>query len=182
MIILNNRFYVVIQLFLYFISKIYSSDIIIKNDENVMKNLYSTINQKQTQGDVKLIFNESFYNISTATNNSFDVQRSITFYSEKGTVFNFQHSHASKFTFNFKHDVNNVKIKFQNITFYDFVGDSYSSLLYFIITIVNHNTYEIEFNNCKFIGDKGVLLNLSYYSKKVTQTSPQVIFNNCSFM
>jgi len=181
MIILNNQIYIVIQLLIFFVSKI-RCDIVVKNNENTMKNLYKTINQNQVQGDVKLIFNEKFYNISTATNNSFDVQRSISFYSEKGTIFDFQHSYASKFTFNFKHDVNNVKIKFHNITFYDFVGDNYNSLLYFIITIVNHNTYEIEFNNCKFIQDKGVLLNISYFSKVVTQSSPQVIFNNCSFI
>jgi len=175
---LNNQLYILIQLFIYFISKIYSIEIHIKNNESAMKNLSNTINDRQTQEELKLIFNEDYYNIAAMANNDFSIQKNIIFYSENGTIFNFQHSCYSHFTLNLKPD---SSIKFYNITFFDFFDEIYTTSLNLYYIPLNNNNFRIEYHNCKFIQNKGLLLNFIYKSTKKTQTTPQVIFNNCSF-
>jgi len=178
---LNIRLYILIQLFIYFISKIYSIKIEIKNNEKVMQNLSNTINDRQTD-ELKLIFNENYYNISTLSNNNFSVQKNLIFYSEKGTIFDFHNTHQTSLAFNIKPDTSLIKIKFYNITFFNYFDEALSNGLSFFSIPINHNNYEIEYNNCKFIQIKGYLFIISYDSVKVTQTTPQLIFNNCSFM
>ncbi len=147
-----------------------------------MQNLSNIINNRETQDELKLIFNEEYYNIATLSNNDFSVQKNLVFYSEKGTTFDFQNTYTSAFVFNFKSDSSCVKIKFYNITFYNFNDEDSSISLNLFYIPVNHNKFKIEFNNCKFIQNKGLLLNFIYNSTKAIQSTPQVILNDCSFM
>ena len=172
---INYQLYIVIQLLICFIGKIYSSEIIIKNKDKIMQNIDNIINNQQQGNELKLIFNEDYYEIGANATNSFHVEKGLIFYSENGTTFDFSHSHLTSLAFYI--DNSYSKVKFYNITFDDYYSETFANLISVFISSENSN-FELEFNNCKFTNILGLVGNFRNESKKAT---PQVIFNNCSF-
>jgi len=144
-----------------------------------MKNLSNTVNNRQAKEELKLIFNDDYYNIAAISNNDFTIQKNVIFYSENGTIFDYQHASTTHFSINIKPD---SSIRFYNITFYDYFDDVYSNSMHIYYIQINSNNFQIEYNNCKFIKIKGMLTNFIYSGVKKIQTTPQVIYNNCSFI
>jgi len=175
---INYQLYIVIQLLICFIGKIYSSEIIIKNKDKIMQNINIIINNQQQGNELNLIFDEDYYKIGANATNSFHVEKGLIFYSENGTTFDFSHSHLTSLAFYI--DNSYSKVKFYNITFDDYYSEPFGYLITFFISNKNNN-FEIEFNNCKFTNILGMIGNFRYESIKATQSTPQVIFNNCSF-
>lgn len=177
----KNLYYLLLSIV--FIRKVFLINIKIKNDTESMENFADTLNNISTVSDyeeIKVLFEDDYYKLATFGRNIFNVYTNIIFYSEKGTIFDFQGNQKSELNFLFQ--AYNKKIKFQNITFYNHCKpDKISYMIYFNIPFEN-NEYQIEFDNCTFRDNQGLLLSFSHICTKSSQTDPQALFNNCNFM
>ncbi|ORX47932.1 hypothetical protein BCR36DRAFT_294823 [Piromyces finnis] len=184
-IFIYNRIYLLYPFLAYLILKVSTIDVKIENDNNSIKNLPETVNQlMQTSYDeVKLIFNDNHYAIAKSSSNKFNIKKTLIFYSDNGTVFDYQYHSSTSFNFNFQSMKNDIRIIFQNITFYNFYDDGNvnNNFMFFDLPF-EHNNYQIEFNNCIFKKVHGLISKYYYASSKSVQSSPQAKYINCKFM
>lgn len=181
----NEKVY--IQLFIFvllFITNTFSIEINVRKDDD-FEYLINKVNSLSNCNEIILIFNDDYYKIPANGNNSFDIKNKIIFYSENGTIFDFQKSQNSYISFLFKYQsINKNDLKFQNITFYNFhsdLNDDVSHMLFFNI-LYDKNEYQISFDNCIFKDINGLIFNFLHSCTVVTQTTPQAFFKNCKFM
>jgi len=163
-----------------YIYKVYMVNVQINNDEDSMNNFIDKINELSLNTDndeITMIFDDDEYKISNKGRNIFNLYTSLIFEGNNGTVFDFQES-GSQFNFIFKPQASNVKIIFKNIHFRNYKIGEY--LMFFSITY-NNNNFHIEFDNCIFDDIQTLMINVFYTTLKITQSSPQMSFNNCEF-
>ncbi|OUM67072.1 hypothetical protein PIROE2DRAFT_5560 [Piromyces sp. E2] len=150
-----------------------------------MEEFLSTINTigfSNKYNKIKINLIDKIYNVTTNGRNSLNIFTDIIFYSEKGTIFDFQNSDKSHITIEFKPNLTNAKIIFQNITFYNYNYDVLDKYLLFFDITYDHNDFLIEFDNCTFKNINSCIFSLGYYCMKSLKNSPQIIFNNCKFL
>jgi len=187
--LIHNQFYILYMFWVFLIIKVCTVEIKIKNDSNNdnnnnIENIADTVNQlmQKSVDEIKLILNDKYYYVSNASNNKFNIYKTLIFYSEKGTTFDFQHHYSTGFIFNLQLLKNNIKIVFQNITFYDYYDINLNNSLMFFEIPFENNHYEIEFYNCTFKNIYGIANIFYYISPKSNQSSPHVQYINCKFM
>ncbi|OUM58115.1 hypothetical protein PIROE2DRAFT_16696 [Piromyces sp. E2] len=177
---------IVIFLFvLLLVNDIFSYEIKIKNDEESMENFVSIINEISKTflyEEIKIILEDEYYYIPHKGRNIFNIQSNVIFYSEKGSVFDFQNTDKGEISFLFNSQAQDKKLIFKNITFCNYYNiEKMAYLLYFKISLAYDN-YRIEFDNCTFKNNRGLILNFSHTCIKSIQSEPQVYFNNCTFI
>ncbi len=107
--------------------------------------------------------------------------KNITFFSEKSTTIDLSLLNPYTWFINFYIGnglIDKPYIKFKNITFKNFLN--YPSLLYVFYITPMTDSYQLYFENCKFIKVKNVIMNL-FNCISSTEDEPQYIFNNCYF-
>lgn len=168
----KNYLYIEFYIFLiYIINKVTLIDIYVKNNNDYVKilnNLYSFENET----DIRIIFNNTYYIIEEDFSLNIS-EKDITFYSENGTIFDFQklyHINISIFD-------NKIKIKFQNISFCNYEHFN-SQYLFSINPSLNEN--QIEFQSCIFKNLNGIFYFNNTNNKQYNY--PNLYFNNCKFM
>ncbi|OUM60766.1 hypothetical protein PIROE2DRAFT_13404 [Piromyces sp. E2] len=183
MILINNFFAYInlLLLYIFFIDKLYSFNLSADNDDHCIERIANITNSDYNE--IYINFNKDYYKISNNGRNQFFVKSDITFYSDKGTIFDFQKSKKSTLYFNIV-EKKYVKIIFKNITFFNF-GDHEGGTM-ISVDILNDTKgsykYSMEFENCIFKNNNDVI----YYNKisciNPVQSIPQAIFNNCTFI
>ena len=176
--------YNIVQIFLFFISGVYLLDIEITRDEDgAFSPMASDTAGPLQKQDVRLVFKVDNFKMSGDGHNIYDIYNNLSFYSEKGTVFDFQGKDQSTLHFPIKTVVTGKKIRFDNITFYNYSGISFEShLIYLGVYDDDTNKFTIEFNNCTFTKIDGIIFYTKLKCTKAIQNTPNVIFNNCKFM
>eukprot|EP00833_Pecoramyces_ruminatium_P011277 jgi/Orpsp1_1/1185309/evm.model.c7180000093178.1 len=156
--------------------------IMMKNDIESIQNMVNIINKQLSSTDVIVEFDNNNYNIDCDGKNHFYIHNSLTFSSKNNTIFNFQDSRKGSFYIHFSAGLVDKKVVFQNITFfnYNYEYDNNSNLI-IIDTEDTTNRYTVEFNNCTFNSIKGLISNIKIICLISTQSTPQILFNNCKF-
>jgi len=173
----NNILYIFILLICY-INTVYLKDIIINNDDDSIVNSVKDIENLKT---IRLIFNTDIYKIPTDGQTHLNIYNANTliFYSENGTIFDFQNSERT--TFSLHLETNQVTVIFQNITFINFGNYILSNIKMFFLSLKNYSDkFTVKFDNCIF-KDSVTIIQAAITCTKKTQTTPQLIFNNCKF-
>ncbi|ORX65790.1 hypothetical protein BCR32DRAFT_306064 [Anaeromyces robustus] len=164
------------------------AEVLIKlnNDKNTMEDLGNSISKilsTSKDNEVQIELGEKNYNIAPNGINNFYLYSSLTFYSNNGTIFNFQNDHNSRLYFEMVSGISDIHIKFQNITFYNFSNSDDTQFDMFIFnSFEDTDRFQIEFENCIFKNIQSNILNFLVSCKKSTQTKPQIIINNCQFI
>ncbi|ORX76880.1 hypothetical protein BCR32DRAFT_270994 [Anaeromyces robustus] len=177
--------YFFLILYLCIIKRVYSLDIelSIKNDESVLENLADNVSSLINYEKVTLNFNEEIYKIPCTGRNHFNVYNTVIYYSENGTIFDFQELDTSSLYFHFGKNVDNKKLIFKNITFFNYdVNKLYHETYMMFFDYECNYEVTIEFENCVFRDSINSLFHIRYQCRKAIQSSPQVIFKNCKFM
>lgn len=183
--LLKCHIYIFIRIcviFIYGLNGIYSYDIKINNDTESLEGIGNAIDSLSSYNEIKLIFDDDIYNIPINGRNNYNIQGNITFYSEKGTIFDFQYSDKGKFTFSFNSGLTNLKLSFINITFRNYYDLLQKYFMFFFKVPYEDNSYTIEFINCNFIDSTGFIYSISQRCVRSTQSSPQILFTNCKFL
>jgi len=179
---LRKTFVHLIYLLIYyynFILKICSIDIILKNEELSMEEF--ALSTKNFSEDIRVICNEPIYYISPYGRNKMNIQSNIFFYSENGTIFDFQNFYKTSLQADF--DIADKKIIFKNIIFYNY-NDNLLEGQYIVTVLTTTDRFQVQFDNCTFIDNQSTLLNAKYRYTKLTTTQlePHVLFKDCRFM
>ncbi|KAL6590494.1 hypothetical protein U3516DRAFT_857009, partial [Neocallimastix sp. 'constans'] len=180
-----NIFVIIKLILLYLVAYVQTIEVIIDNDETSMVNFAKIVTMYSNfeYDEIKLIFNENYYKIANEGKNRFNVKSDLIFYSEKGTIFDFQDDDRSNLSFFFQPDYTNKTITFYNISFINYYSEyeKSSSLIYFIFP--KNSDHYIEFNNCIFRNLRSLLFNFEHSCVNSVQTSiPQVSIINCKIM
>jgi len=173
----------ILLILIYYVINGCTLNITINNDEESMFKLSKNINSYLDYDEIFMNFDDDYYKIDDSGNNIFNVASTLIFYSANGTTFDFQGSNKTRIIFYYQNGVFNKKIIFRNITFLNYDNNSIiKSYLIYLKTFDDNDKFTIEFDNCMFKDIKGLVYYNEIMCTKSTQSSPQVIFNNCKFM
>ncbi|KAL6605716.1 hypothetical protein U3516DRAFT_27834 [Neocallimastix sp. 'constans'] len=165
---------------LYFFLKTYSIDIII-SDENNLYNLpkkIDSLSQSSINDQINIILENDYYKLPSNGNSNYNIKNTVIFYSEKGTIFDFQQKYQTRLTLFLYNTSKFNKIVFQNITFINYTAIINNTWTIFLELFPENGAYQVEFNNCSFLNIKGLLLNVYHLKIEQETTYPQIIFNN----
>jgi len=171
----------------WFITKVYSYDVVMKSDDDMSKLYLSCdeINKTMDYHEIRLLFNdEEDYFLECLGHNHFNVYNDLMFLSEKGAVLNYGSDYKSSMKFHILPGKGSdmKEIYFKNLTFMDLDGHSMKYHLFHFSVISDKNDYYIEFENCTFINITGYLIQMEItYKYVVYDNTPQVVFKNCTF-
>jgi len=186
MIILKIKFYylpVLLILVFYFITEIYSYNIIVGQEETNIEEAAITSNKLIDSEYVYLIFDDDYYKVSKRGQNHFSIYKNLIFQSKNGTILDFQKSDKTTLYLEFGSSPIERKLIFENITFINFDYEkNFNSYLLGFYYLNSLNNFKIEFINCKFKNIKNLMVHTEAICTKLIQSSPQFVFNKCSFM
>jgi len=183
-----KKFYLFFQILIILkclIRVVYSYDINLTNDPTVMDNLaevYKDTVNSMKYDEIRIVFNEKKYDIAPYGRNHFNIDKTLIFYSNKGSTLDFGDTNLSTLRFHFLPGTENQKLLFKNLTFINYRGltEIYDHLLTFSVND-DKNNFSVEFENCTFIDIDGYLLNIEVTYKQPVKEDPQLLFKNCSF-
>eukprot|EP00833_Pecoramyces_ruminatium_P011742 jgi/Orpsp1_1/1185774/evm.model.c7180000095188.1 len=140
----------------------------------------NSISQESNHNEIKVQFEEDVYKIATNGKNKFNIESTLIFYSEKGTIFDFQNTSKNEISFNFNSSENGTVI-IRNITFKDYYSTFDSGSILVFTHLGDTSDFKIIFENCVFENIQSSSLNFLFSCTKSVQDTPQVILNNCKF-
>ncbi|KAG4089152.1 hypothetical protein H8356DRAFT_1367684 [Neocallimastix lanati (nom. inval.)] len=148
---------------------------------NYLVDSMNNLSYNQDIDEIKLFFDEDNYKISFSSRNVVELSKNIYFYSKNGTIFDFQNDFKNQIFFIYKAGSENVKVKFKNITFYNFTFRDFRSFMIMFYNTSIYNYFSIEFDNCTFTEIYSLLFYFEYNCYKSVTLLPQIVFNNCKF-
>lgn len=179
-----NKRYVNIQfvlLFIYLFNCTYLIDITFRNND-ALDDLSDKINSLSINNEIKIIFKDYYYKFSSRGRYNYNLYNTLIFHSETGSLFDFQDIGKKKFNFFFHQKINNKKLVFRNITFYNYHDNGINTSLFFIDILIDDENYYIEFDNCTFLEIRSTIFQISHSCLEFITSKPQISFNNCIFM
>jgi len=162
--------------------KIYAKEIIVEFNSTNFFELGSLIKNNQNDGNLVLLFEDDYYDMSvinTVSAVDISVNSNISFIGNKnGTVFDYNYGKIGGFKFDFSR-LKNDTVKFENITFKKYKEKVISQGMTTLTVFSSTDNYNMIFNNCNFIENEYVILNIVLTCKKTS--NPFIFFNNCNF-
>ncbi|ORY85198.1 hypothetical protein LY90DRAFT_663470 [Neocallimastix californiae] len=176
---------ILIILFLIFIGKVKSLELIIRNNDPIFPNLNEVLDYNQNNNELILRFVDDYYDLTKLLHYSIDVSvtTNITLIGcEKKTIFDYKNNKKGVLLFTltgFKKDSVRIEnIIFENYYTFD-VG--YNEINLFYLKAV-YNTFYFHIKNCIFRNNIHTIgqIEVENHNLKYIK-SPQVVIENCEF-